>query len=49
MQTFKRCQECGLRIRCNDQKRHEKGYHHKARMETLKAAALAAVKKANQR
>ena len=32
---MERCKECGLRIRCGDKDRHEAGWHHKRRLETL--------------
>lgn len=33
------CSECGLNIRCGNRERHEAGYHHKHRLETLAQVA----------
>lgn len=36
---YERCGACGLKIRCGDVERHEAGFHHKRRLETLKEQA----------
>jgi hypothetical protein len=33
---YKRCKDCGLKIRCGNVERHEQGFHHKRRIETLR-------------
>jgi len=44
---YKRCEKCGLKIRCGNQKRHEAGYSHKRRLETLKERARKAAMSGN--
>jgi len=34
---YRKCEKCGLRIRGKSVESHEEGYHHKKRMETLRA------------
>ena len=45
MAKHERCEECGLKIRCDDRERHEAGYSHIQRKARLEEEAKAAAKR----